>query len=373
MKKCVVAACALALLAGGCSKPSEKSAAPAPKVEKNAIAFDPASPQLAGLRTAGVERRGETRLHFSGRVVWDEDRTARVFTPFSGKVLSIAVRAGDRVKQGQSLAVIAAPELGSAQSDARKAEQDFAVAEKTLARVRELYDAGVSPAKELQAAQADEARAAAERTRTAERLKSYGIARDRVDQRFVLRSPVAGVVVDRQLNPGQEIRPDASPPGGIFVVSDPTHLWFVLDVEEAALAAVRPGLKVQLSATALGQDRIEGVLTNVADLVDPQTRTVKVRGVVDNAQRRLKAEMFVTAELRLPTADGLLVPTDAVFLRGEQHYVFVDAGGGRYLRKAVLIGPVDDGHQVIREGLAPGEKVVVDGNLLLEKLLAEKD
>ena len=366
-------ALAVAVFLWSCSKPPEKAAAPAPSVEKNTVTFGPASPQLAGLRTASVERRGETRLRFNGRVVWDEDRTARVFTPFAGKVLSIEVRPGDRVAQGQALAVIAAPELGSAQSDARKAEQDFAVAEKTLARVRELYEAGVAPAKDLQAAQADEARSAAERTRTAERLKSYGIPRDKVDQRLVLRSPVAGVVVDRQLNPGQEIRPDASPPGGIFVVSDPTHLWFVLDVEEAALGAVRPGLKVALSATALGEDRMEGVLTNVADLVDPQTRTVKVRGTVDNAQRRLKAEMFVTAELRQPATDGLLVPTDAVFLRGEQHYVFVDAGGGRYVRKAVAIGPVDDGHQVIRKGLAPDEKVVVDGNLLLEKLLGEKD
>jgi cobalt-zinc-cadmium efflux system membrane fusion protein len=169
------------------------------------------------------------------------------------------------------------------------------------------------------------------------------------------------------------VRPDNAPPSGIFVISDPSHLWFVLDAAETAAAALRPGLEIDLAASALGEEKVRGRITQVADLVDPQTRAVKVRGTVDNKDRRLKAEMFVTAELRLPTQRGLLVPTSSVYLRGERHYVFVDAGGGRYVRRRVSIGPVTNGHQVIFEGLQPGQKVVVDGNLLLEKIFAAKD
>ena len=372
MKKILIT---LSLAAGlaACSKPQEKPAPPPPRVENGAVIFERASPQIASLRTAAAEPRRESAARFSGRLVWNEDRTARVFTPFAGKVLSIAVKPGDMVRQGQELAVLAAPELGTAQSEARKAEQDYALAQKSLARVDELFKAGVAPAKDLQAAQADEARTASERARTQARLKSLGIDARTVDQRFSLRSPVSGVVVERSLNPGQELRPDAAPPNGVFVVSDPSHLWFVLDVAETALAAVRPGQEVQLSASALGEERVTGRVTHIADVVDPQTRSVKVRGTVENKERRLKAEMFVTAEISVPAQRGLLVPTSAIYLRGDRHYVFVDAGAGRYVRRQVKIGPVNDGHQVVLEGVQAGENVVVDGNLLLEKILAAKE
>jgi membrane fusion protein, heavy metal efflux system len=372
MKKMLLAFAVSASLAA-CSKPEEKPAPPPPTVENGAVVFDRTSPQIASLRTAAAEPRGESVVRLSGRLVWDEDRTARVFTPFAGKVLSIAVTPGDMVRQGQELALLAAPELGVAQSEARKAEQDFALSQKNLARVEELFNAGVTPAKDLQAAQADAGRTASERARTHARLKSLGIDAGNVDQRFSVRSPVPGVVVERSLNPGQEVRPDAAPPNGVFVVSDPAHLWFVLDVSETALAAIRVGQEVKLSASALGDEQVVGRVTHIADVVDPQTRSVKVRGTVDNKDRRLKAEMFVTAELKVEAQRGLLVPTNAIYLRGERHYVFVDAGGGRYVRRQVKIGPVSDGHQVVLDGVKPGENVVVDGNLLLEKILASKE
>ena len=320
-----------------------------------------------------IEPRREALLRFNGRLIWDEDRTVRVFSPFGGKVLSIAVRLGETVRPGQTLAVLASPELGMAQSEARKAEQDDALARKSLARVEELVTAGVAPAKDLQAAQADSARAAAERERTLARLKLYGPLGDAVDQRFVLRSAIAGVVVERNLNPGQELRADTQPDKGLFVISDPRHLWFILDVTERDVGSVRPGTDVRISATMLGEETVGGRITNVADFVDPQTRTVKVRGTIENPDRRAKAEMYVTAELKVPDTRGFLVPTKAIYLRGEQYYVFVDAGKGRFVRKAVRLGPTMNGHQVVLEGLAADEQVVTEGNLLLERLVAAKD
>ena len=117
-------------------------------------------------------------------------------------------------------AVLAAPELGTAQSEARKAEQDYALARKNLARIEELHGAGVAPAKDLQVAQAEVARTEAERSRTLARLKLYGkdvnTEEKQVDQQLALRSPIAGVVVERNLNPGQELRPD-QPGAPLFI------------------------------------------------------------------------------------------------------------------------------------------------------------
>jgi len=368
------AACALlAALLGACNEAAKTGAGTQPRIDGQAVIFPPGSPQISALVSRKVEPRREALMSFNGRLVWDEDRTVRVFSPLGGRVRSIAVQLGQPVRAGQALAVVEAPDLGMAQSEARRAEQDDALARKSLARVQELYDAGVAPAKDLQAAQADAARAAAERARTQEKLRLYGSASGAVDQRFRLSAPIAGVVVERNVNPGQELRADAQGDKGLFVVSDPAHLWFVLDVAEADIGAVKPGAEVQIGATMLGADTIAGRITNVADFVDPQTRTVKVRGTVDNAERRVKAETYITAQLRVPASRGFVVPSEAVYLRGEQHYVFVDAGDGRYVRKPVRLGPTSNGHQVVLDGVAAEERVVVDGSLLLERLLASRD
>src|SRR5262249_44810682 len=150
------------------------------------VVFAPGSPQIASITTVPIEPRREMALRFNGRLVWNEDRTVRVFAPFAGRVTEIAVRPGDRVKKGQTLAVLAAPELGQAQAEARRAEQDFQLASKNLARVEELAMAGVAPAKDLQAAQADLARTKAEKERTLAKLKLYGKT-DAVDQTLALR------------------------------------------------------------------------------------------------------------------------------------------------------------------------------------------
>ena len=367
---------ALLIALGGCARNDDKGV-PAPRVEKDMVIFEPSSPQLAALQTAGAEPHNEALLRLNGRLVWNEDRTVRIFSPFAGRVLSIGARSGDRVKAGQTLAVLAAPELGVAQSEARKAEQDYALAQKNLARIEELHGAGIAPAKDLQVAQAEFARTAAERSRTQSRLKLYGkdanTEEKQVDQQLSLRTPISGAVVERNLNPGQELRPDTQGDKPLFVVSDPTQLWFLLDVSEKDLGELKRGVQVQLGTTSLGQERVAGRIRHVADAVDPQTRTVKVRGTVESVDPRLKAEMFVTAELKVAVAKGLLIPARAVYLRGEQYFVFIDVGGGRYIRRPVKLGPGGDGQQVVLQGLEAAEKVVVDGNLLLEKILASKD
>jgi len=364
-----LAAC-LALAACGRAVPQTDQ--PSPVVDRESVQFPAASPQLAQIVSAPADVRNETILRFNGRLAWDEDRTARVFTPFAGRVQSIVARAGDKVRTGQPLAWVASPELGQAQSDARKSEHDYALAAKNFARIDELHTAGVAALKDLQLAQADLGRTAAERTRTLQRLKLYGASSDGVDQRLALRSPVSGVVVEKNLNPGQELRPDQGDKA-LYVVSDPSHLWFTLDVPEADVRAVRPGAAVQIGCAALGDEKVAGKVVHVADGLDPQSRTVKVRGTINNADKKLKAEMFISAEVALPSGGGLVVPAKAVYLRGEQHFVFVDTGGGRFVRRAVRLGPASQGQQVILEGVTGTDKVVIDGSLLLERMLAAKE
>ncbi len=364
------AAC-FAALAAGCGEPArEEPPAPQSKITSNTIEFPKGSPQLAAIVTAEVKPRGEAVTRLNGRIVWDEDRTVRVFPPLAGRVMTISVRPGDAVRAGQSLAFVSAPELGQSQAEARKAEMDRALAQKSLARIQELHQAGVSPAKELQSAQADLARSESELARASARLNLYGARAGTVDQQFPLRTPIGGVVVERNLNPGQELRPDQPSDRAPFVVSDPTRLWFVLDVAEADVGILKTGEQVTLRSPLLGEGTAAGRVTHVADSVDPQSRTVKVRGTVENKDRRLKAEMYVTAEVRTGAAPGMVVPAKSVYLRGDRNFVFIESAPGAYTRKNVTLGTAFNGSQVILQGVKAGEKVVVDGALLLQRILA---
>ena len=310
-------------------------------------------------------------FRLNGRLTWNEDRTVRIFTPFAGRVARILVQPGDRVKKGQALAIIASPDFGQAQADARRAESDYALAGKNLARLQELEQHGVAPLKDLQSAEADQARAQAELSRTRERLRLYGSRASGVDQTYTLTSPVAGTVVEKNINPGQELRPDqmiANAPA-LFVVTDPESLWVQLDATERDLAEIKLGQQISIRSPVYHDEDFTARIDAVSDFLDPATRTIKVRASLDNSHHRLKAEMFVTAELRGSKTLQLQVPAKSVFFQGDKYYLFVDNGAGKYTRRQVTIGDEQQGAVEIRDGVAAGDKIVTDGALMLQQIL----
>jgi cobalt-zinc-cadmium efflux system membrane fusion protein len=317
-----------------------------------------------------VKASGPLQLRLTGRLVWDENRTVRMYPPFAGRVVQILVKVGERVAKGQTLAKLASPDFGQAQADARRAQSDFALAEKNLNRLRELNAAGVSSRKDLAAAEADYARADAERARAMAKVNLYGAGDDSVDQTFSLASPIDGVIVERNINPGQELRTDlqlANTPA-MFVITDPTRLWVQLDAAENQLAALRSGKKIALRTAAWPDEIFSATLDNISDFIDPATRTVKVRGTVENRERKLKGEMFVTAELEEAATADLQVPERALLLAGGSYFVFVEEKPGRYSRQEVKVDAVRDGVASVSSGVKLGQKVVIEGNLFLHRV-----
>lgn len=365
---------ATAVMAGGllltlaACKPAvePRKIVPPPVMEGELIRFSLESPQLKVLRSEGVQPLTSETVRMPARVVWDETRTVRVFAPLAGRVTRLLAQPGDGVKAGAPLAMMASPELGQTQAEARRANVDLALAEKNLARVSELHAAGVIALKEVQQAQAERDRAEAERARAAERLKLYGGA-ETVDQSFALRAPISGVVVERSINPGQEVRQDASGQP-LFVLSDPTRLWVQIDATESMLRLIKVGEAVLLTSPVLGDAGFKARIENIADFFDPLTRTVKVRASVDNRARLLKADMFVNAEVETRHGNFMRLPAPAVMLRGETQYVFVDEGEGRFRRQKVVAEDAGFGFMRVKEGLKPQERVVIDGGLLLMQL-----
>lgn len=366
----LVAMATLAAVAGCGKVPEPPPPAPEPRVEGDHVQFPAGSKQLAVIRIVDVQQERSDAMRIQGRLVWDEGRTARVDAPIAGRVTRLMAAPGDRVAAGAPLAQLVSAEIGQAQADARRADTDLDAARKNHARIQELADAGVVPAKDLQAAEADLARAGSERERAAARERLYG-GSGRVDQAFVLRSPIAGVVVQRHATPGLEVRPDMAqgdaPP--LFLVSDPLRLWAQIDVPESAANRVAVGQTLTLRAPALPNRPIHATVLHVSDYIDPETRMLRARADIDNADRRLKAEMFVTGDLSLAAIESASVPSTAVFLAGDHYYAFVQDGPGRFVRRKIDAEEGGFGQMRILSGLKPGERVVTEGALLLQHLL----
>ena len=192
-----------AALAAGCGNGNDAPAAALARIEGDKVVFPPGAAQLQAIRSEVVTQRRPVVLRLNGRLVWDEDKTVRVFPPFAGRVMRILAHPGDMVKPGQTLATLASPEFGQSQAEARRAASDFSLAEKNLSRMRDLNANGVAPRKDLHVAEADYARAEAERQRAQKKIDLYGGNEAAVDQSFSLKSPIAGTVVERNINPGQ--------------------------------------------------------------------------------------------------------------------------------------------------------------------------
>lgn len=315
------------------------------------------------LKVATAERDQGVALRLPGRLVWNEELTARIHPQAAGRVQRIAVDLGEAVKSGEALATLSSPDYGQARADAHRAQTDLRLARQALERSRQLREAGVIAERDWQQAEAEAARAVEEADRAGRRLAGLG---GDGDGTYVLKSPLPGIVVERNLSPGMEFRPDqGSPP--LFVVTDPTRLWLQIDAAEADAIHLAPGEPLAVEVKQFPGQRFQGVVRHVADFVDPNSRTVKVRAEVPNPERKLKGEMFVNAMIELPPTNELHVPAAAVLLVGDRHYVFVEETPGTYRRQAVGAGNAHDGWVNIRAGLSEGDKVVVEGNLHLLK------
>src|SRR5215471_12570108 len=364
-----------ALFLFGCNSSNKPPDELGPKVKGETVTIPRNSPQLAALSVEPVGSQRASSMPLAGRLMWDENATVRVFTPFAGIVRRPLVEVGQPITKGAPLAEIQSSDFGQALADARKAQTDFRRTERNLNRLRDLAEHGAAPRKDVESAEADFASAQAEKERAEMRLAIYGATATSSGQSFLLPSPLDGVVVEKNVTPGQEVRPDqmlANIPqftAPLFVITDPTRLWIQIDATEIDLPNLGRGREFTFTSRAFPGQTFTGRVEVVSEFIDPATRTIKVRGTVDNKQRLLKAEMFVTVNLPEEQPSGVTVPSKAVFLKGERHYVFIEQQPGEFTRREVQIGSEQDGRVVLQAGVAPGQRVVTEGCILLQQTL----
>ncbi len=329
------------------------------------------SPQEANLRIETVtEMVAPTAEPFNGKISFDENFTSRISSPVLGRATKLHAQIGDTVKAGQVLVSIDSPDLGGAIADYRKAIADLELKRKALERSQMLLDGGVIAHKDFESSEADMAQSQAEATRTKGRLKNLNIDSNSVAgaETFTLKAPMAGVIVDRQINVGNEVRPDANTP--LFIITNPSHLWATIDLPERDLSKISLGQPISIQVDAYQNESFTGRIQSIGTMVDPVTRRIQVRCSVDS-KNKLKPEMYARiTPLNNRNQKAIRIPNSALITEGLYSYVFVETSPGHLKKRRVTLDVQEREYATVKAGLTAGEKLVVSGAILLNSELS---
>jgi len=354
----------------GCGSPATPEARPQRAAE------GPAASSVTPAVVSPEYRTRQRTIETTGKVQFNEESLVRVHAPATGRVVEVFARPGDVVEPGARLFVIDSADLGAAKADYAKAVADVERSAAAARLSRELYDAQAVAQKELREAENDARKAGAERERAASRLQTLGVspqqfgdiaARADADTTIVVKASRGGVVVERNVAPGQVVAYGQSDtPVNLFVIADLSTMWVVADVYEPDVPKLRRDEPMVATLRCCPGERYGGRVSYISDAVDKETRTVKVRSIVANRGRTLKAEMFVNVAISTGTARVLTIPQSAVHREGSETYVLLAKAKDQLERRPVTLGD-DLGDAVeVASGLGVDDRVVGTGSILLK-------
>lgn len=323
----------------------------------------------AGAASGSLER--------PARVMFDLDRVARVGPRVPAKVVRVVRDLGDRVSEGEPIAVMSSVELGKAKAGFLTARARLQTHRAEYRRERELRERDISSEAELLEARARFREAEAELDAAREALRLYGLSRQDIEaieagteeplSYFRLSSPVDGVIQKREMAPGQSVAPQETP----IHVANLDRLWVMIDAFERDVPHLSEGLEVDLTVRSLPDTSFTAQTDWVSYELQEDTRTVRVRAVVENPDGALRAGMFGTARIHPEgTVEVAMVPVDAVQTLEDRSVVFVPGEeSGSYRPVEVRTGAENEGRVEIVSGLAPGDRAVVAGAFELKSAL----
>jgi cobalt-zinc-cadmium efflux system membrane fusion protein len=353
--------------------------------EERAVQLTPEAVRAAQFETAEAATRPLTlAVTAPGRIAFTSTGVAYVAPRVAGRIESIDVKLGDRVKKGAVLAHVESSDLGRARADYLAAATRARVAEANFRREKELLGKGITSEREMREAESAAAGARADLNAAEAWLHTLGVTDDdmaamKLDEhpsaKFPARSPIDGTVVEIQATLGQSVESNTT----IFTVGDLSNLWVLIDAAESQLASLATGQEAVVTVPALPGRTFGGRIEHIGDVVEEKSRTVHVRVAVPNRERLLKPGMFATAEISATSgtvsagaAPRVVVPREAVQVLGTEKVVFVPDGEGRFAAVEVRTG-AESGREIeIVEGVAPGTKVVSRGAFVLKSELSKE-
>lgn len=358
----ILVACLAPWLSSSCSRGSSADHPPPVTVEKapDLTLVEVPDPEQFPLTTV-EQRLIYNELKVNGVVTPDVNRSVPVLSLAGGRVVDIRAKLGDDVTKGQVLLRINSPDVSQAFSDYQKAQADEVLARRQQERSETLLARGAIAQRDLEAAEDVEQKAKVDLATAAEHLRVLGADVSHASPIVEVKSPISGTIVEQNITGGTGVRSiDNSP--NLFTVADLSRVWVLCDVYENNLAQVRLGDFAEVRLNAYPDQALKGRVSNISRVLDPSTRTAKVRLELDNERRQMRAGMFATATFRSQSKQlRSVVPAKAVLRLHDKDWVFRAEGGHRFRRIEVQAGRVSsDGFQEVIAGLAPGDQIVAN-------------
>jgi cobalt-zinc-cadmium efflux system membrane fusion protein len=368
----VVAAGVTALLFAACS-PHTESQTETSSITASNVTLTAAQQQNIRLSTIALSNYHKT-VETTGTVDFDNDQATTILAPMSGPVSRLLVSLGDQVKAGQPLAEVDSPDFATAISTYRKALSTEKITRELADQDQELIEHHGVSLREAEQAKIDATNAQADAEAALQELVSLSvdpqtikaIQQGKATARIqgLIRSPIAGTVVDRATTLGELLQAGTTP---CFTVADLSRVWVMAHLFGAELDSVNLGDPAEV-LTGTGSETFPGTVNNISAVVDPDTRSVAVRVVADNPRDALKQQMYVRVLIHSKTeTPGLLTPVSAILLNEENlPFVYVVQPQGSFARQRVTLGYRDGDQYDITSGLKAGDRVVVDGGLFVQ-------
>jgi cobalt-zinc-cadmium efflux system membrane fusion protein len=302
----------------------------------------------------------------AARVEVDRRGTTRVGSPMMGRITSLFVQEGEHVKRGEVMALLNSPGLSDSQLVFLKALSERQLAQKAVDRAQLLLKAGIIGSAELQRREAELTQTVLDVEAAKDHLGILGMASDAIAELEKSRAISStsrilatsdGIVLSHNIRPGQVIEPADT----VFEIADLSNVWLVADVPEQSGGNLRTGEEVNAEIAAFPGQQIHGSLSFVSATVDPDTRTIRVRMNLPNPSRRYKPAMLATMTLRDAPQRHQLIPASAVVRNDNQPCVFIQTGDDRFVLRPVTLGEEYAGERIVQDGIARGEKIVLDG------------
>jgi cobalt-zinc-cadmium efflux system membrane fusion protein len=317
-------------------------------------------------------------LTLSGRIAYAEDWFSRISSPLQGRVIEVRVKLGDRVKAGQILLIVDTPDIATAYSDYVKEISELSLAKRNYDLAVDLYKVQAIPLKDYKQAENDLNKEQAEFKQAKEKLLTLKVPAAELDKpleqqqivsRFELKSPLDGTVVERNVTPGQLVGVGGDPSQVLFTIADLDALQVVADVYERDLGLVQVGQVGRVTVESAPSLSFPTAIAMIGDIVDPNTRTVKVRAWVNNEGHKLKPEMF--ARLTIPIGEDaplIAIPNQAVVEAEGKLFVYVQDRQGHFVKREVKVQKLPGNQMRVLDGLAVGESIVSKGAILLKTM-----
>lgn len=326
--------------------------------------------QMSHVQVVTVELSNLPRvLRLTGAVSYNAFNTTPVITQVGGPVSRLLAVPGQRVKKGQSLLEVSSPDYSLLFASYLKARDTFRVADKNYDRAKDLYEHHAIAERDLLSAESDRIQAQADLNASLLGLKILGIPKPEDLEKsptseIPLYAPIGGEIVERDVAPGQLLQAGVTQ---AFIISDMSSVWVLANIYQSDLADVKVGDDVTVQTDSY-PDAFHGKISFISPALDPTTRTLQARIVVENPGEKLKNNMYVTATVNAGSTRNAIAVPDASVLRDDENqpFVYVATGSDQFGRRPVEIGPSQGGQTQVSKGLTPGDKVVGNGAVFLQ-------